>query len=280
MPRFHLRPSDWLRAQRGLLALGPLKATLLLTAAVSVPALLISQAMWLVSGMHGTPWVPALVAMSCAVLITPLVAWPLLRLLDDLESVRAKLDILATRDELTGVPNRRQFLVQADREFARCRRYGGGASFLMIDVDHFKRVNDLHGHLAGDLMLREIGRTIADTVRRPDLVGRFGGEEFTVFLPHTDALGAIDVAERIRERVAALALEWRGQQIRTTVSIGAVVLEPAHQTLGALIAEADLALYAAKGAGRNCVRTSPGRPSMSFGLGSEHPQDHEDGGWR
>ena len=280
MSFLHLRPSDWLRVQRGLLALGPLKATLLLTAAVSVPAVMISQVMWIVSGLHGTPWVPALVAVSCAVLITPLVAWPLLRLLADLDTVRAKLDILATRDELTGVSNRRQFLAQADREFARCRRYGTGAALLMIDVDHFKRVNDVHGHLAGDLMLREIGRAVADTVRQPDLLGRFGGEEFTVFLPHTDELGAIDVAGRIRDRVAGLVLEWRGQPICTTVSIGAVVLAAAHESLGALLAEADLALYAAKGAGRNCVRTSPGRPSTIFGFDREHPQDHEDGSWR
>ena len=279
MAFLHLRPSHWLRAQRWLLTLGPVKATLALTAAVSVPALLISQTMWFIGGMQGTPWVPVLVATSCAVFITPLVSWPLLRLLRDLETVRAKLDILATRDELTGVPNRRQFLVQANREFARCRRYETGAAFLMIDVDHFKRINDLHGHLAGDLMLREIGRAIDGSLREPDLLGRFGGEEFTVFLPHTDALGAIDVAERIRDRVANLMLEWRGEQIRTTVSIGAVVLEPAHDTLADLIAEADLALYAAKGAGRNCVRSSPGRPPMDLGVGRAHRQDQEDG-WR
>jgi diguanylate cyclase (GGDEF)-like protein len=126
---------------------------------------------------------------------------------------------------------------------------------LMLDVDHFKRVNDLHGHLAGDLMLREIARAIADTLRHADFLGRFGGEEFIVFLPHTDTLGALDVAERIRERVAKIALEWRGERVTTTLSVGVSTLGSEHDTVGALIADADRALYTAKNAGRNCVRT-------------------------
>ncbi len=269
-----LRSAQWLRAQRKVLALGPLRATLLLTAAVALLSLAISQALWwLVDG--AMPWRAAWAALVTAGAITPLVAWPLLRLLADLEATRVQLDILATRDELTGVPNRRQFLVQADREYARCRRYDMDAAFLMIDVDHFKQVNDQHGHLAGDLMLREIARAIGDTLRQPDLLGRFGGEEFTVFLPHADPLGALDAAERIRDRVAHLTLEWRGQVIRSTVSVGVVKLEAAHDSLGMLIAEADLALYAAKGAGRNCVRTSPGRPSLGSALGAMRPKDHE-----
>jgi diguanylate cyclase (GGDEF)-like protein len=165
--------------------------------------------------------------------------------------------VLATRDDLTGAYNRRQFLVLADREWARCRRYPMSAAMLMIDVDHFKRINDLNGHLAGDLMLREISRAITATLRQADLFGRFGGDEFIVFLPHTDTLGALDAAERIRDNVARLALEWRGQAIRAMVSVGAASLDGEHDTLGAWIADADLALYAAKDAGRNCVRTPP-----------------------
>ena len=269
-----LRSARWLRAQRKVLALGPLRATLLLTAVVALLAVAISQALWWWAG-GGMPALAAAVTFICAGVITPLVAWPLLRLLSDLEATRVQLDILATRDELTGVSNRRQFLVQADREWARCRRYDMDAAVLMIDVDHFKTVNDEHGHLAGDLMLREIARAIGDTLRQPDLLGRFGGEEFIVFLPHADPLGALDAAERIRERVARLVLEWRAKAIRATVSVGVVKLEPAHDSLGMLIAEADLALYAAKSAGRNCVRTSPGRPPMGPAQDAARPKDHE-----
>ena len=190
-------------------------------------------------------------------LFRSLVAWPLLRMVCALESARAQLDVLATRDELTGVHNRRQFLVLADREWSRCRRYDMPAALLMIDVDLFKRVNDTHGHLAGDLMLREIARAAGDTLRQPDLLGRFGGEEFMVFLPHADPLGAIDAAERIRERVAQLSLEWKGQLVRATVSIGVATFDVTHDALSALIQDADRALYAAKDAGRNCVRSVP-----------------------
>ncbi|HEY5719083.1 MAG TPA: GGDEF domain-containing protein [Gammaproteobacteria bacterium] len=224
----------------------------------------LALALWLL--VPGLPLWPLLaLAFACAVVVAPLVAWPLMHMLADLEAKRAHLDVLATRDELTGVHNRRQFLVLADREWSRCRRYDTGAAVLMIDVDHFKAINDRHGHLAGDVMLREIARVAGETLRRPDLFGRFGGEEFVVFLPHADALGALDVAERIRARVAELALEWKDHLMRSTVSIGVATLDNVHESFAALLQDADLALYAAKGAGRNCVRTVPPPPARRHG---------------
>jgi len=254
------RSAKWLRAQRWVLAQGPRRATLALTLAAGVMALgLASVLAWLTGA---APLLPTLaVATLCALTIAPLWGWPLLQLLFDVERRRAQLDVLATRDELTGVHNRRQFLVLADREWSRCRRYEMAAALLMVDVDHFKDVNDEHGHLAGDLMLREIARAVGDTLRQPDLCGRFGGEEFIVFLPHADSLGALDAAERIRERVAQLSFEWKGQSVGATVSVGMAALDQSHESLSALIQDADEALYAAKDAGRNCVRTvlSPAR---------------------
>jgi diguanylate cyclase len=244
------------RAQHAVTALGPALSTLLLTALVAVLVLAITHGALALAG-SGDRLLATAIALLCTLLVTPPIAWPLLRQLCELEATRAQLDVLATRDELTGVHNRRHFLVLADREWSRCRRYGMGAALLMIDVDLFKRVNDEHGHLAGDLMLREITRAATETLRQPDLLGRFGGEEFIVFLPHADPLGAIDAAERIRDRVAQLSLEWRGQAVRATVSIGVAALDPSHDSLGALIQDADQALYAAKDAGRNCVRTVP-----------------------
>lgn len=244
----------WLRLRRRVLRFGPLRVTLAAAGSAAVLAALVSQgALW----ATGAQWDArlTLAAMVGAALLAAAIVWPLMRMLHDLEAARVQLDVLATRDELTGIYNRRQFLVLADREWARCRRYEMGAALLMLDVDHFKRVNDLHGHLAGDLMLREIARAIADTLRHADFLGRFGGEEFIVFLPHTDTLGALDVAERVRERVAAIALEWRGERISATLSVGVGTLGNEHDTVGALIADADRALYSAKNAGRNCVRT-------------------------
>jgi len=244
----------WLRLRRRALGFGTARVTLAAAAMAGLVGALASQCgLWLL----GAPWdlrIAAVSLIGAAALVSAAV-WPLMRMLRDLEAARVQLDVLATRDELTGVFNRRQFLVLADREWARCRRYDMGAALLMLDVDHFKRVNDLHGHLAGDLMLREIARVAADTLRHADFLGRFGGEEFIVFLPHTDTLGALDVAERIRERVAALSFEWRGEQVRTTLSVGVASLGVDHDSVGALVADADRALYTAKHAGRNCVRT-------------------------
>jgi diguanylate cyclase len=260
----------WLRLRRQVLRQGPLRVTLVLAAAAGVLAVLASQGgLWLAGASVNTALALALLIGAAGLVGTAV--WPLMRMLADLEAARVQLDVLATRDELTGVYNRRQFLVLADREWARCRRYDMGAALVMLDVDHFKRVNDLHGHLAGDLMLREIARAAAETLRHADFLGRFGGEEFIVFLPHTDTLGALDVAERIRERVAAIKLEWRGQQVNTTVSLGVATLGIAHDTVGALIADADRALYTAKDAGRNCVRTPAAVEAFDFSSSAELP---------
>ena len=260
----------WLRLRRQVLRQGLMRVTLSSAAAAGVLAALGSQAALALSGAPlNAPL--ALVASLAAAALVGAAVWPLMRMLADLEAARVQLDVLATRDELTGVFNRRQFLVLADREWARCRRYEMGAAMVMLDVDHFKRVNDQNGHLAGDLMLREIARAAGETLRHADILGRFGGEEFIVFLPHTDTLGALDVAERIRERVAGIKLEWRGQQIATTVSLGVATLGISHDTVGALIADADRALYTAKDAGRNCVRTPMAVEAFDFSNSADLP---------
>ena len=260
----------WLRMRRQVLRQGPWRVTLVAAlAAAALAALAGLRALWQAAAPLDFVLLLAM-SLGAAALVGAAV-WPLMHMLRDLEAARMQLDVLATRDELTGVFNRRQFLVLADREWARCRRYDMGAAMVMLDVDHFKRVNDQHGHLAGDLMLREIARAAAETLRHADFLGRFGGEEFIVFLPHTDVLGALDVAERIRERVAAIRLEWRGQQINTTASLGVATLGISHDTVGALIADADRALYTAKDAGRNCVRTPMAVEAFDFSNSAAMP---------
>jgi diguanylate cyclase (GGDEF)-like protein len=268
--RLYFRLSHWQRARRVLLSLGPAGATLALTLLAALMALVVSEGVLLLAGQQPST-LAAAVALLCVALVAPAILWPLMRLWSEAETARAHLDVLATRDDLTGALNRRQFLVLADREWARCKRYEMSAALLMIDVDHFKRINDLHGHLAGDLLLREVAHAAGNSLRQPDLFGRFGGEEFIAFLPHTDTLGAIDAAERIREAVAQLSLEWRGQTMRTTVSVGVISLDRDHESLGALIADADLALYAAKDAGRNCVRTGLNPQLVGRMQGAELP---------
>ncbi len=211
----------------------------------------------------------ATLAAVAIVMAVPLVAGVvLLRMFFLLESVRKRLAVVATQDDLTGAYNRRHFMDVAEREWARCRRYGDDVALLLIDSDHFKPIGNSHGHLAGEAVLIEIARAASQTLRQADLLARFGSEELIVLLPHTDPLGALDVAERIRERVASRPLHWNDEELPSTVSIGVASIGPDHASVELVVREADEALLAAKQAGRNCVRAAPIQPKRS---GSTYP---------
>lgn len=166
--------------------------------------------------------------------------------------LEGELRTLATTDVLTGLNNRRAFLEKAETLLEHCRRYRKPCGVLMIDVDHFKAVNDLHGHQAGDDALRATGHAIQQVLRDADIVGRLGGEEFAALLPHADPAGARETAERIRQAVEAIVLPLAdGSHLRFTVSIGLSALNPPELTLAQLLARADHALYRAKSEGRN-----------------------------
>lgn len=165
-----------------------------------------------------------------------------------------RLKHLAGHDGLTELHNHRHTRELLQREYERFSRYAGGLSLLMIDVDHFKDVNDRHGHPAGDQVLREVARAIKDGVRTVDLVGRYGGEEFVAILPQTEAEEARLLAERLRSSVEGRSFETHGAVVRVSVSIGvATCPSPSVASPDDLIREADRALYRAKQAGRNRV---------------------------
>jgi diguanylate cyclase len=170
--------------------------------------------------------------------------------------VRQQNDMLAQLshlDGLTRLPNRTHWEQAAQREFARCRRSGHSSAVMMLDIDHFKAVNDLHGHQAGDAALRAVAAILRDTLRLSDLPGRYGGEEFGVVLPEIDSAGAAAIAERIRHKIEISVLEGT-PGVRVTASIGYAALVPEDNDHGSWIARADRALYAAKAAGRNrCI---------------------------
>jgi len=173
---------------------------------------------------------------------------------------RARLMRSGFTDVLTGWHNRRYLTVRLSEELARARRDGTWLVCLMLDIDHFKRVNDNWGHAAGDAVLREIAQRIESQVRASDIAARYGGEEFVVLLPGTDVGSALLLAERIRQSVSATPIDLpNGDTVTITASIGISEVQPAPEaddlkTIGdSLVARADVALYAAKAAGRDRV---------------------------
>jgi diguanylate cyclase (GGDEF)-like protein len=156
-------------------------------------------------------------------------------------------------DGLTQVHVKRYLLESLDKELMRARRHARDLSFLMIDIDHFKKINDLHGHLAGDYVLKDVARLIQQRIRRDEVLARYGGEEFAVILPETNIDGAQALAEGLRERIEQSRFVFQGEVIRVTMSIGGAVLLDTDRTSMDLIKRADEKLYEAKHAGRNRV---------------------------
>lgn len=163
-----------------------------------------------------------------------------------------QLQMQATLDAKTGLLNAAAWRHEAEREIENSETIGSPISVLMIDLDYFKQLNDKHGHQAGDVTLKQVGDCLVDALRAIDIVGRFGGEEFVALLPAADEVVAINVAERLRQRISGLQLSHGGA---VTASIGVASGSEQHG-LDQLIAVADRALYAAKSAGRNQVRSA------------------------
>lgn len=170
---------------------------------------------------------------------------------------------LSARDRLTGCVTRAYGIDALETELGRARRAGTPVAVLMLDLDHFKAVNDRYGHLGGDAVLATVGRRLRELLRRSDVKCRYGGEEFLVILPETSLAGAVHVAEWLRGQLASAAVAWGETSIPVTASLGVTVADPDEQQAEAIIARADAALYEAKRAGRNCVRVHAGGRVMA-----------------
>jgi two-component system, cell cycle response regulator len=157
-------------------------------------------------------------------------------------------------DGLTGAFNKRYFMEALEREMSRSQRYGRPLSVLMFDIDHFKRVNDTYGHLAGDYVLQALARVISTRARREEIFARFGGEEFVILLPETEKEGAMELAEQLRRRVGDYDFVFEGEEIPITISVGVATIHGDSLSENELIKLADDKLYEAKKAGRNCIR--------------------------
>lgn len=172
-----------------------------------------------------------------------------------------RIEELAMRDELTGVFNRRYLMEAIRHECLRCERSGDSFTLCILDVDHFKRVNDMHGHLVGDQVLQHIARSAAAALRQTDVFGRYGGEEFAMLLTATASEGASVTAERVRRRIEQADLSAISAGLQVTVSIGIADFQKGEEA-AQTFKRADQALYLAKASGRNCCITAPS-PALS-----------------
>jgi diguanylate cyclase (GGDEF)-like protein len=175
-----------------------------------------------------------------------------------LTDAHRQLEDLALQDSLTSVKNRRALMEALALEFQRSRRYRRPLALLFLDVDHFKEINDQHGHAFGDQVLRHVVQVARGLIRPPDIIGRYGGEEFVIGLVECDQAGAVQIAERIRLNIAQDQFAWERHVTAVTVSIGVVMLSPDIDQVETFITRADQAMYHAKGRGRNRVELYTG----------------------
>jgi len=173
------------------------------------------------------------------------------------KELEAELFHQANTDELTGINNRRCFMNEAEAEIRRARRFGRGLSIIMMDLDHFKKINDLHGHAIGDHALKAVVRASLESLRESDTMGRLGGEEFAILLPETDLAAATDVATRLLRHIQETPVVTLEKTLFCTSSLGVAQFKPMDNTIDDLLLRADHALFRAKENGRNRVETAP-----------------------
>ena len=169
----------------------------------------------------------------------------------ELQAVIAQADEVSHTDALTFIPNRKSIIGDLQREVMFADRYGTPLAISLVDIDHFKAINDTYGHVAGDEVLRKLAMELRGRIRHPDVIGRYGGEEFLVVLPHSTSNAAVEQAERLRKHVQTLTIQSGDMEIKLTISLGIAQYKPHRENWQEFLSRADAALYRAKNSGRN-----------------------------
>jgi len=205
-------------------------------------------------GLHTE--IATMLAAGITLLVAPPIGWYLVDLLFRVHRVEQEMRALASYDSLTGLPSRHAFFDNAKNYVSLARREQNPFSVMIIDLDHFKSINDSHGHPAGDAVLKLFANVVNSVARRSDIIGRLGGEEFAIVLPSTNTSEALEFSGRLHHAVSQAVLKYKGSAIRYTASIGLSEFDTdSEDSLDDLLARADLALYQAKQSGRNQTAT-------------------------
>ncbi|WP_313077302.1 GGDEF domain-containing protein [Melaminivora sp.] len=248
----------------------PTRGAMLLTTGLFVQIVFFSLRGWLVASgrveLDAMLQTSAIQSLSFVLTFVVVITSALGFILMTKERLEASQQHLATHDGLTDLANRRALMQVFERDLAQAVRRRQDYALLLLDIDHFKVINDTHGHPVGDRVLRHLAELLRTRVRRQDFVGRYGGEEFMVLLPGTSLAGALELAEALRRAVQATPCPHPDGAIALTVSLGVCAAYPGAEGFGgaeALIQAADRALYAAKAGGRNCVCHAPAAPGVA-----------------
>lgn len=230
--------------------LKPITATAILTLTMIVISMTITFLSLLILGienfLHGM-----IISFVVPLLASPGLSYYFFRLVHELENTKKQLEYLSRTDSLTKIYNRHHLLEKSMETMDTARKHKTNVSLLLLDLDKFKNVNDTYGHLAGDHTLAAFAQIAKKVIRKQDLFGRFGGEEFLILLPDSDLEQAITIADRIRQQISSTPIVVEEGNIQVTVSIGVVSTTAGKHTIDELIYFADMALYQAKNLGRN-----------------------------
>lgn len=253
----HLLPDGFLYGPAGL-ALFPTVSAICVTRArlvplVNLPSVLVVVTLVLTDGLAGFALFNTLAFFATGIFAAYVLAHALERTARYGFQLELRLEAEARLDPLTGIPNRRRFEEQAEQEVERAARFKRPLAVLLLDLDHFKSVNDRFGHATGDHVLKSVARLVSNNLRQTDLFARLGGEEFVALLPETDLDAAEGLAGRLRHLLSFAPLRYEGAEIEVTASIGVAAYGPELPSVAAILRAADEALYAAKSGGRNQV---------------------------